>query len=73
MRNLVLQNQVLFGTVNASADAFTSAVDRLSRFMQRWPDVVRSLIARRWPLEDVSHLLSDPGPGVKHVVSIGGA
>ena len=73
MRNLVLNNQVLFGTVNASAAAFASAVDRLSRFMKKWPDVVRSLIARHWMLEDVPRLLSDPGPGVKHVVSIEGA
>jgi threonine dehydrogenase-like Zn-dependent dehydrogenase len=72
MQNLVLKNQVLFGTVNADADAFTSAVDRLGRFMTRWPDIMRSIIARRWQLEDVPQLLSDPGPGIKHVVSIEG-
>ena len=72
MRNLVLKNQVVFGTVNASREAFTSAVDRLGRFMQKWPDAVRSLITRRWPLSEVGKLLTDPGPGIKHVASIGG-
>jgi hypothetical protein len=70
MRNLVLQNQVPFGIVNAGAEAFTAAVDRLGRFMQSWPDVVWSLITRRWPLAEVPRLWSNPGPGVKHVMSI---
>lgn len=70
MKNLVLKNQVLFGTVNASAECFASAVERLSRFMQKWPDAVRSLITRRWPLEETERLLTDPGPGIKHVVSV---
>ena len=48
---------------------FASAVKRLERFTQQWPDVVRSLISKRWLLEEVPRLVSDPGPGVKHVVS----
>lgn len=72
MRNLVLKNQVLFGTVNADADAFASAVQRLNRMTDRWPQVVKSLIAQRWPLDDVARLLDDPPPGVKHVVSLAG-
>lgn len=70
MRNLVLKNQVVFGTVNASKEAFTSAIARLDRFMDKWPDAVRSLITRRWPLAEVDRLLSDPGPGIKHVASL---
>ncbi|MEO1498549.1 MAG: glucose 1-dehydrogenase, partial [Planctomycetota bacterium] len=70
MRNLVLKNQVVFGTVNAGSEAFESAVDRLGRFMTRWPDAVRGLITRRWPLEEVDRLLNDPGPGIKHVVAL---
>lgn len=70
MKNLVLNNQVLFGTVNAGAECFASAVERLSRFMQKWPEAVRSLITKRWPLEQTERLLNDPGPGIKHVVSM---
>lgn len=71
MRNLVLKNQVLFGTVNADADAFQSAVERLERCMQKWPDVVRSLISNRWELQNVSELLTEYVPGIKHVVQLG--
>lgn len=53
MRNLVLKSQVVFGTVNASKEDFTSAIDRLGRLMQKWPDAVGSLITRRWPLAEV--------------------
>ncbi|MEM6331211.1 MAG: hypothetical protein AAF790_13305, partial [Planctomycetota bacterium] len=70
MRNLVLKNQVVFGTVNAGQDAFRSAAARLERFMQKWPDAVRGLITRRWPLAEVDRLLTDPGPGIKHVATI---
>ena len=70
MKNLVLNNQVLFGTVNAGAECFASAVQRLSRMKQKWPDAVKSLITKRWPLEETERLLTDPGPGIKHVVSV---
>jgi len=72
MRNLVLKNQVLFGTVNADASSFSSAVERLGRFMQRWPTTMRSLIAKRRPLDDAPKLLSDYEPAIKHVVNLGG-
>jgi threonine dehydrogenase-like Zn-dependent dehydrogenase len=70
MRNLVLKNQVLFGTVNADAEAFRNAVGRLGRLVERWPDVVQSLISQRWPLSEAARLLDDPPPGVKHVVTL---
>jgi threonine dehydrogenase-like Zn-dependent dehydrogenase len=70
MRNLVLKNQVLFGTVNADAVAFRNAVERLGRLVERWPDVVQSLISQRWPLSAAARLLDDPPPGVKHVVTL---
>src|SRR5256712_6052440 len=44
MRNLVLKNQVMFGTVNAGHEAFEAAIRDLTLFQQRWPAAVRSLI-----------------------------
>ena len=70
MRNLVLKNQVLFGTVNADTSAFQSAVDRLQRCMQRWPDTVRSLISNRWTLAEAPNVLTESIPGIKHVVGL---
>lgn len=71
MQNLVLKNQVLFGTVNADINAFESAVDRLRRCLQKWPDAIHSLISKRWELSEAPELLTEYVPGIKHVVSIG--
>ena len=69
MRNLVLKNQVLFGTVNAGLDAYEAAVRDLSLFMGRWPEAVRSLMTGRYAVtayRDV--LLENPG-GIKNVMT----
>src|SRR5881296_203717 len=50
MRNLVLQNQVVFGTVNAGPEAFEAAIRDLTVFQQRWPAAVRALITGRYPV-----------------------
>jgi hypothetical protein len=71
MRDLVLKNQVLLGTVNASRSAFESAVHRLKQFMVLFPDAVRSLIARS-PFEQAPDVLVR-GRGIKDVIVIGGA
>ncbi|MBI3786067.1 MAG: glucose 1-dehydrogenase, partial [Deltaproteobacteria bacterium] len=44
MRNLVLKNQVLFGTVNANREAFENAIRDLGIFQKRWPNAVQTLI-----------------------------
>ena len=52
LRNLVLKNQVILGTVNAGREAFEAAIRDLGVFYQRWPDAVRSLITGRYPIEE---------------------
>lgn len=69
MRNLVLKNQVVFGTVNAGRNAFDAAVRELSRFVQRWPDAVNALITSRRPVEDHRELLLGRPQGIKNVMS----
>jgi threonine dehydrogenase-like Zn-dependent dehydrogenase len=69
MRDLVLENQLVFGTVNAGADAYGAAVDDLARFHARWPQQLRALIAHRHPPETAPALLLGPASGLKHVVS----
>jgi threonine dehydrogenase-like Zn-dependent dehydrogenase len=69
MRNIVLQNQVLFGTVNASRAAFEASVRQLEQFMTLFPDAVRGLITERASLEEAPALLSHRG-GIKQVVAV---
>jgi threonine dehydrogenase-like Zn-dependent dehydrogenase len=52
MRRLVLRNQVLVGSVNASRDHFQLAVDDLVLAETRWPRHVADLITHRHPYAD---------------------
>jgi glucose 1-dehydrogenase len=69
MRDLVLKNQVLFGTVNASRSSYEAAVQRLEQFITLFPESVRSLITAREPLEAAEELLWRRD-GIKNVVQI---
>ena len=71
MRNLVLKNQVMYGTVNAGPDAFEHAITDLQKFDARWPDAVRALITGRFPPERCTELLSGRASGIKQVISFG--
>jgi len=73
MRNLVLKNQVVFGTVNAGRDTFTDAIAALRGFMQRWPDAVRGLITGRHPVAAYRGLLLGQRTGIKNVITFDGA
>jgi threonine dehydrogenase-like Zn-dependent dehydrogenase len=70
MRNLVLKNQCLLGTVNAGKDAFQNAVDDLTAFYAAWPDAVTSLITGRFPLERFAEPIHSQ-TGIKNIVEIG--
>jgi len=52
MRRLVLRNQVIVGSVNASRNHFQLAVNDLVRAEARWPQRVVNLITHRHRLED---------------------
>ena len=69
MRNMVLKNQVVFGTVNAGRDAYESAIRDLGIFMGRWPQAVRSLITGRFPIEEHRELLLGKRAGIKNVIT----
>ena len=57
MRNIVLKNQAVIGTVNADRAAFQHAIRDLGVFIQRWPDAIKSLITGRFPVENYRDLL----------------
>lgn len=69
MRALVLENQLVFGTVNAGADAFRAAAGDLARFHARWPRQLPGLITRRCPPAAAPELLARPAMGIKSVVT----
>lgn len=69
MRELVLENQLVFGTVNAGADAFQAAVDDLARFHARWPQQLGALVTGRYQPEAFLDLLTGPSSAIKRVVS----
>jgi threonine dehydrogenase-like Zn-dependent dehydrogenase len=70
MRNLVLKNQCVLGTVNAGKDAFEYAVEDLTSFHATWPDAVKNLITGRFPLERFAEPIHNP-TGIKNVIEIG--
>jgi threonine dehydrogenase-like Zn-dependent dehydrogenase len=69
MRNLVLKNQVVFGTVNAGVEAFQAAIRDVALFQERWPSAVRALITGRYPVEAYRELLTGPPRGIKNVLT----
>jgi glucose 1-dehydrogenase len=71
MRNMVLNNQLVLGSVNASPHAFESAIRHLGAFAERWPDTLRSVITGRFPLECAFDALKQQTGGVKNVVAVG--
>jgi threonine dehydrogenase-like Zn-dependent dehydrogenase len=71
MRGLVLENKLVFGTVNAGPFAYQAAIEDLGRSQARWPEQLRGLVTARHPLEAASALLAAPPAGIKSVVRFG--
>jgi glucose 1-dehydrogenase len=69
MRDMVLKNQVLLGTVNAGPEAFAAALRDLDIFRRRWPAVVGTLIAGRYPPEQAPELILGRPAGIKSVIA----
>lgn len=49
MQQLVLKNQVVVGSVNASTEHYKKAVEYLSLCMDRWPGVIEHIISEKIP------------------------
>ncbi|MBI3874562.1 MAG: glucose 1-dehydrogenase [Verrucomicrobia bacterium] len=71
MRNFVLKNQVIVGTVNADKAAFQAAIRDLGEFKKRWPEALAKVITARHPVEDFRDLLVGKPTGIKHVIKFG--
>jgi threonine dehydrogenase-like Zn-dependent dehydrogenase len=69
MQKLVLRNQVMVGSVNASEAHFARAVADLHEGAKRWPDVVNKLISSKVPVSDIEKVLENhPVDEIKTVI-----
>lgn len=71
LKQFVLQNQVLLGTVNAADLDFSAALEDLARFHARWPGGLERLITARHPPEAFSDVVTGKKGkgGIKHVIT----
>ena len=69
LRNLVLRNEVVFGTVNAGRRDHLSAIQHLEQFMVLFPASVRELITHRAGLDEAPQMLKQK-QGIKNVVEM---
>ena len=69
MRNFVLKNQAIIGSVNADRAAFENAIKDLAIFKQCWPQSLSQVITGRHTLEDYRKLLTtEEKSGIKNVI-----
>jgi threonine dehydrogenase-like Zn-dependent dehydrogenase len=68
MRNIVLKNQAIVGTVNASPQAFIDAIRDLGEFKKRWPQALQALITGRHTIDAHRELLVGKATGIKNII-----
>lgn len=68
MRNAVLKNQVILGTVNAGTEEYNTAIRMLDAMNKRWPAALRALITGRYPLDTYRDLLLGSPHGIKNAL-----
>jgi glucose 1-dehydrogenase len=57
----ILENRVLFGSVNAHRQDWLAGVDALGRLQRRWPGLLEQLIGLRVPLDRFAEALGHTG------------
>ncbi len=70
MRQMVLGNQVVLGSVNSGRDGFEAAIRDLETFVERCPASVQALITGRFPVESFRDLLLGQPSGIKNLISV---
>jgi threonine dehydrogenase-like Zn-dependent dehydrogenase len=60
---MVLENKLVFGTVNANRQHYAAAAADLAVFAERWPGLCERMITRRVPVDDFAQAL-EPRAGV---------
>lgn len=70
-QQLVLGNQVVFGSVNANPRHFAMGVKDFSTIERKWPGVLKQLITNRLPWEQYNNWFGQRGTGIKTTLEIG--
>ncbi len=70
--DMVLENQVIFGSVNAARAHYEQAVADIGDWVKRWPGATERLITARHPLADFRAALGKSPDDIKTVVEVGG-
>jgi glucose 1-dehydrogenase len=65
----ILENRVLFGSVNAQRQDWLAAVDDLGRARERWPDALEQFVTLRVPLDSFAKAFEHRGGKATLVLS----
>ena len=65
----ILENRVLFGSVNAQRQDWLAGVDALERAQRRWPETLEAFVQRREPLDRFAEALDGRGGKATLVLS----
>jgi glucose 1-dehydrogenase len=68
MQQLVLKNQIIVGSVNASLRHYQMAVDDLHKSFQNWPDALKAVITEKISFTDFYKVLQHSQDEIKVVV-----
>lgn len=70
MKQLVLKNQIILGSVNAGNAHFQKAIDDLAKAEKKWPHLMEKLITHKVPYKDFAKVLFKHEPDeIKAVIS----
>ena len=69
-QQLVLGNQVVFGSVNANPRHFAMGVKDFTVIEKKWPGVLKQLITTRLPWDQYDHWFGQRGSGIKTTLEI---
>lgn len=67
---MVLENKLVFGSVNANKSHFETGVRRLKSIEERWPGVLRNMITRRVPIQRFQEALEKGDSDMKVVIEV---
>ena len=70
-QQLVLGNQVVFGSVNANPRHFAKGIEDFVKIEEMVPGVMNRLVTNKIPWQDFSSWFSERGSGIKSTLEIG--